>query len=175
MWSSDDCTTSEGIQYDSGLQNIVQLYYPDTAMAIGTCYSVSYGTGNSQYTQYIKAMSCKTPIDVDAQALCDAYEALTAGKDALTNWCPDSDSEPYDPCVTGDSAWLGVTCGTVDGAMRVTGLDISGLSLVGTLPATIGYLDALAFFDATGNPDLLGVPLPTGSSTAIPSAQPTGI
>jgi hypothetical protein len=146
-------------------------------MTIGTCFTVSYGGGNMQY---MKAKSCIMPKTVDGQALCDMFNALTtpASKSALTNWCPGS--APYDPCVTGvDNAWRGVTCGTVGGATRVSGLDISGLGLVGIIPNTIGYLDALLSLSAAGNPDLTGsfpslfVAQPTPPPTARPTAAQT--
>ena len=113
------------------------------------------------------------PKAVDGQALCDLFNALSpASRSVLIKWCPGS--APYDPCVTGINAWTGVTCGTVGGATRVSGLDIGGLGLVGIIPTTIGYLDALLSLSAAGNPSLTGsfpslfVAQPTPSSTPMP-------
>jgi hypothetical protein len=122
-------------------------------MTIGTCFTVSYGGGNMQY---YKAKSCKMPIAVDGQALCDLFNALTsASRSALTNWCPGS--APYDPCVTGINAWMGVTCETIGFATRVSNLNISYKSLSGTrIPETIGYLDGLTYLNVGGNTGLNG-------------------
>ena len=94
---------------------------------------------------------------IDGQALCDFYNALTAGKSSLTNWCVGSG--PYSPCGSGTSHWTGVMCGTVGGSIRVVKLDVQSKGLTGSISATIGNLGALTAFSCNAN--FLGSSIPT--------------
>jgi hypothetical protein len=77
----------------------------------------------------------------DELALCDFYNALTvSSRAALTNWCGPT-AAASSAC--GDGDWVGVTC--LSG--RVVALDLNSKGLVGSLPTTIGVLDAMTYLD----------------------------
>ena len=74
--------------------------------------------------------------ETDAQALCDVRAGFVDAS-KLTNWCTSAD-----PCSTGARAWFGVTCGLVNGAMRVVEVSLD-VDKSGTLATAIGNLGAL--------------------------------
>ena len=97
----------------------------------------------------------QVPIPPDSFVLCDFYNTMpAAGKAKLANWCSTGDASSV--CgAAGTSSWLGVTCGVVGGVRRVIKLDTcqfkgfacSVVGLGGSLPTSIGGLDALTYLN----------------------------
>ena len=80
--------------------------------------------------------------ETDGSALCDLYNGITnaTDKSKLTNWC-----RSFDPC-NATHEWAGVSCETVNGARRVTMVDLDELfDYESTIPQTIGNLDELTY------------------------------
>ena len=111
----------------------------------------------------------------DGDVLCDWYNTMpAAGKAAATNWCgakSGAGSYVNGPCTGTAGAWLGVTCAVVGGASRVTklfmilGLGSSGLG--GSLPTSIGGLDALTYLELGFNALTGSIPSSLGGLTRL--------
>jgi hypothetical protein len=107
----------------------------------------------------------------DGNVLCDFYNTMpTTGQTKLTNWCAKnvdgSGSFVTDPC-SNSPGWLGVTCQTVGGMVRITGLKLENLALGGSLPPSIGGLNALTFLQLTGDSISGSLPSTIGLLTAL--------
>ena len=162
LWLHDNALTGAVPASFCSLQPSIQLYVNDNPGL--TCYA-SCNPSLTSYSFFRKDASltgmCPTPETSDADILCDFYNTMpaTGNKAKLTNWCGAKSGNPAayvnGPCTGTAGAWLGVTCGTVLGASRVTKLDTcqftgsacSVRSLGGSLPTSIGGLDALTYLE----------------------------
>ena len=101
---------------------------------------------------------CFSATDGDANALCELHSKFsTTTRQKLTNWdCSSDNKGPYGNLKSGPCSklkvWFGVTCSVIDGALRVTKLDVKGYidSLNANsvpIPSTIGNMDALTWLD----------------------------
>ena len=90
-------------------------------------------------------MDGSTGLTNDCEALLDSKDALEGTSTALSGWI-DHAHMPI-------SDWLGVTVDAT--SMRVTGLDLKGSNLSGTVPSSLGRLDALEMLNLRSN-DLTG-------------------
>ena len=107
----------------------------------------------------------------DGNVLCDFYNTMpTTGQTLLTGWCAKSvdgsGSFVTDPCST-SPGWLGVTCQTVGGMVRITSLKLQSLALGGSLPPSIGGLNALTYLQLTGDSISGSLPTTIGLLTAL--------
>ena len=103
---------------------------------------------------------------LDAVILCDFYNTVpAAGKILLTNWCGVMSAGVYvnGPC-TGTRAWKGVTC-TANRVTRVM-LNHAGIG-GGSLPTSIGGLDALNYLDLSSNSLSGSIPSQFGGFTGL--------
>ena len=104
----------------------------------------------------------------------------TGNKGQLTNWCGAKSGTTgivyvNGPCTGTAGQWLGVTCAVVGGASRVTRLDTcqhngSGCTLTGlggSLPTSIGELDALTDLNLVSSGISGSIPSSVGALTRL--------
>ena len=122
-----------------------------------------------------------SPETTDGNTLCDFYNTMPAtGKAKLTNWCGSKSgtgSYVNGPCTGTAGAWLGVTCAVVSGSSRVTKLDTGGVGLNaigGSLPSSIGGLDALTYLYLWSISLSGSIPSSIGGLTGLTSLYLTG-
>ena len=130
-----------------------------------TCYPACL----SSFATFTKDASLPT---CDQQALCDFWTSIpvAANKAKLTNWCGTGDASSVCGGNGGTSSWLGVTCAVVGGVNRATMLDTytaSVTALGGSLPTSIGGLDALTRLRISGAGITGSVPSSLGTLTGL--------
>ena len=108
--------------------------------------------------------SAATSETTDGNALCDYWGTLSSTNQAkLTNWCGAKSGDSYvnGPCT---GTWLGVTCTT----NRVTYLTVNGFTgLGGSLPTSIGGLNALIFINLASAGITGSIPSSMGALTGL--------
>jgi hypothetical protein len=103
-------------------------------------------------------------VNLDGSGLCDIYNQQSGTvKETLTTWCVGSG--PHDPC--GASAWRGVTCS----GGRVSQVIINWRNIQGTLPTTLGNLEALEYLSLTRNCLTGSLPTELGRLTGMVSLE----
>ena len=130
-----------------------------TGLANGTEFQVQVRAENAVGDGPWSASATGTPVAAfdndDKAALVDLYNATNgANWTNSTNW---NTSEPLD-------TWHGVS---TDGNGRVTGLDLSGNQLAGSIPASLGNLTNLQVVALGGNQLTGSIPASLGSLTNL--------
>ena len=97
--------------------------------------------------------------ELDREVLIALYTAMGAVNSG-TNW---DISKPLNAS-TSSSAWSGVTLTTINGASRVTGINLTGKKLAGKIPVEIGYLTELVELQLSNNYTIEGT-LPASIGT----------
>ena len=108
-------------------------------------------------------MSVLGPSENTASILCDLVDATSVSQATGNTWgC--HNGVPDTPYCTGDtSTWTGVTC--MNG--EVVSLDLSGLSLTGTVPSSLGELSTLTSLDLSRNSLSKSLPTSLGDLSAL--------
>ena len=131
------------------------------------------------YQQVYTFYPVSSPLESqDGDVLCAFYNTMPAGgKAKLTNWCGTKSGGNYinGPCTGTAGAWKGVTCAVVGGVGRVTRLDTcqydNGCTLLtdlgGSLPSSIGGLDALILLRLTFSALSGSIPSSLGGLTGL--------
>lgn len=126
------------------------------------------------------ATSTITAETKDGDILCDFFNTV-ANQGALSGWCGGKGSDfnyMSGPCSL-SSPWRFVSCEVVGGTNRVTKADLfpdsgDGYNFQGSLPSTIGGLNALTYLCHWGNGIGGTIPSQMGSLTALVSLQLNG-